>query len=476
MTEFGPSGFPPDEAAPTLSTYYDMEPTAPVHYSKLKQDPEAQLDLKTWARMYYQLCHLDSGENVQTYAFSGDEAISVRLPVRGEMDSEGYITYVSASFTRSLTDGDKVHTRTGFELKFDLLRPGYVTVFEAAVGLPETIPRTTRFEVAGEPEVIEPGLYMASTGDSVAFWDEDYLLSLPGAQEVIDLLSAATAAQGEQLGDHFEQALEYMDAPLAEACRRYYVDRKSLIVDPEVAFKETTYEWARLPTQFNDYPFGLIEEHRDRLVAYAPPGTTPSDSEDARILRDSLPKYTTRWIKAIWENDKLPGDYIALFTDPTALETVSLSDFTKDLPREAKEHVIKWAQDRLAGYKNWIEINIGTVDSVHDMDEAEFNERKRAHDEDGENFYWGLMSSWTVCLRQPLRGVTYEENVDRYAELEAAYGSLYADYVDAFVELMGDHPVDNSIWPDEAARLDFFRKLKEIETELQGRPDFSDTQ
>lgn len=449
-----------------------MEPAKPVHYSNLSPGPEAQIDLKTWSRMYHLMCALSPWEETPAHGVSSDEAISVSFPVCGLMTEEGPVTSLSAAFTRNIAEGDEVHTRTGFELKFDLTRPGYVTVFEAAVGLPENIPRHTRFHNGQEPNEREPKAYEASTGDSIAFWEQHYVLSQGGAEEINEILGSADPAEVAQLDKRFVQALGQMKPPLYEACQRYFVQRKSLVIDPEAHLKPTVYTWGHLPTQSTHHPYGLVAEHWDKLVAYAPPGIRPSDSSETWTLMQSLPKDTSLWVRATWENDRLHGDYDPLFEAPTELKAVTLPELVKDLPDAPKEYVAKWVQDRLTGLRNWIAMSIGDVEFLRSMDEAEFSERKRAYDEDGTHFYWGEMGSWTVCLEHVLRGETYEKNVQRYAELEQRHAALYGEYTEAFPErLERKEDLSSSIWPDEDAKQDFLRKLHTIESKLLQRSD-----
>jgi hypothetical protein len=429
--------------------------------------------------MFYQMTALDDEwREAQAFGELPGEDIMVEFPVYGSFNDEGPCRTIYCSFVEVMTDEAEVTGRRGFTVGFDVTRPGYITLHEGIVALPEKLDRDERLADCEPIEPPEEGLYMASEGGSVGYRFTSYVMPQSVAETVCELLSQASLSEVDKQDERFNAGLDHMDPAVREAVYRHYVLRKRLNKAPEEAFKPSEWYWGYLPSQFDIEPSnGLVADHYDRLEAYAPPGIRPCDGLAInKFLQELDPAINNQWIKAIWDKEQLPDDFNALFTEPTGFEVLSPAELIQAVPEEMKVQIALWAHESLFWHRNWVDHKISDINSVVALEEPEFNERKRRSENKEESFYWGLMPSFTVCLRYALGLAgevdSYPAWIARYDEMAGAYKTFYDDYV----EVLRDCPEDEEepllpyIWKSTEERQGFYKAAWKVFQKLAALP------
>ena len=389
--EFPGSGIPQEELAPNLAMIWEHKEFEPQHYSTLTPDPEATVDMRTWAKLFAQMKAFDQWGEMSAYGQLPDQDIVIEFPGYGVWVGDGADVWIRLSFNQFATDEQHVVGRRGFSLEFDLTRPGYVKAFEGIVSNAEQL---KPHDLLTESELKKPaqeGLYMAKDGSSVGYRFAEYAVSQATAEKISELLTQANLADENVLENRWKAGLDLMEPSVREAVHRHYVLHKSLARSPEEAFKPTDWDWGTMPTQVGraDTNVGIYADHWDKLETLATPGSYPSDGTITFDFLDTVDKTKGEWVKATWDKEQFPDNFNPMFEDPTDLETVSPAEVIAYVPDEIKEIIAAWAQESLFWRRHWIDMTIDSIDSVVDMTEEEFDDRKRKRDEDGEHFTLG---------------------------------------------------------------------------------------
>lgn len=463
--EFSGSGLAPDEVAPNLSLIWKPESAVHEHYSAITPDPEAQIDMRTWAKMFAKIQDLDQCDGY-AYAVLAGEEIVAEFPVNGSFNPHTgkACTSIYVSFNEFMSEGTEIIGRRGFSFEFDLIRPGYVTVSEGVIAPTDKITQHDRLIGLPEIEQVDEGVYMTSEGKGVGYRFGSYVMNQPLAEKICDLLLNADPSEEDVLGQRFQNGLKLMEPNVREAVHRTHVLHKKLNRSPEEAFKEPEWWWDELPAQFARYPnLGIITDFQDRLESIAPPGGSPSDSEKVhQFIEEHSSENRGKWIKATWDKEQLPDDFDALFTEPTRVEAISPSELIATLPDEIKEKLAAWAQVSLFWRRNWVDLTMRGIDSVIDMTEEEFAERKKKHDEEGEHFYWGLHRSLRSSINTALHGANrpYEDWVAQYDQIAQDYADFYSAYAEVIQRYPHEEqPMGPSLWKSEKERGELYQKV-----------------
>jgi hypothetical protein len=227
-----PTNFPVEETAPLLDYYTAAEPSEPFHVSKLELDPAATVDLQTWARLYYQICHVDSSGMRPGFAATPTAAIAVTFP-----SADTYIDNVLQTWLTLRTEGSLKSEQGRLEgwllsaVTFDLIRPGVVTAVDYVISKPEAVPMTTRFTPFSR-ETENAYFYTAEDNTTVAVREAEYQVSKGGATEIISMLRTASSSRREVLVQQFNDSLEAMEPSVREACHKYFRLGEDLFSDP----------------------------------------------------------------------------------------------------------------------------------------------------------------------------------------------------------------------------------------------------
>jgi hypothetical protein len=226
-----PINFPVEETAPLLDYYTAAEPSEPFHVSKLELDPAATVDLQSWARLYYQMCHVDSSGMRPGFAATPTAAITVAFP-----SGDTYIDNVLQTWLTLRTESSLKNEQGRHEgwllsaVTFDLIRPGVVTAADYLVSKPEAIPMTTRFTPFSR-ETENTYFYTAEDDTTIAVREAEYQLGTGGVIEMISMLRTASSSQSEMLVQRFNDSLEAMEPSVREACHKYFRLGEDLISD-----------------------------------------------------------------------------------------------------------------------------------------------------------------------------------------------------------------------------------------------------
>lgn len=167
---------PDDEIAPNLGLIWTPDTAERAHYSSLEPDPEAQVDMRTWARMFFQMKALDKWEEIYAYAQLPDQEITVEFPVYGSYNADGPCTSMLCGFDQFITDGTEIAGRRGLTLECDIQRPGYIKVHEAIVAQPDKIESDERLSGCTPLEEAKEGTYMTKDGKDVGYRFATYVL------------------------------------------------------------------------------------------------------------------------------------------------------------------------------------------------------------------------------------------------------------------------------------------------------------
>jgi hypothetical protein len=461
--EFSGSDIPQDELAPHLAMIWKHEEFEPQHYSALTPDPEATIDMRTWAKLFSQMRAFDRWEEIESYGQLPDQDIIVTLPCYGVWVGDGADVWVRLSFRQFVTDGPHSVGSQSFTLEFDMTRPGYVRAYEGVITHPE---HTKPHELLANSELEKPadeGLYLAKDGSSVGYRFAEYVVSQATAEKISELLSQANLSDETVVGDHWKAGLDHLDPPVREALHRHYTLGKSLVRSPEVDFKPTDWDWDYMPSQIGHTHtnVGIYADHWDRLETFAPPGGYPCDGEAIFELLETLDRTKGEWIKATWNKEELPDNFDPMFDDPTALETVSPAEVIAYVPDKIKKKISTWAQESLFWRRNWIDLTIASIDSVIDITEEEFAERKKKHDEEDEHFTWGLHRSLRSSINTALHGADrpYEEWIAQYDRITQEYANFYDAYAEVIEQFPHEErPMGPSVWKSETEREELYRK------------------
>jgi hypothetical protein len=335
------NGFPVEETAPTLDYYKSPEPQEPFHVSELTPDPEAQVDLSTWAKLYHQMTHLSEWGKTPALGETPESLIHIDFPVAGLHVGNMPVTWLTMSAGGALeNETGVVEGRHQTSVFFDLTRPGVITVSDIFITVPEAMPKTTHFEAVGEPKEVKSGLYMAKDGASVAFTELEYEVGNTGAESMIELLRNASPIdlESDLFEERFEQSTQRMDPSVAEACHRFFVLHKNLIRSPEEVFHEE-WGWGSTPTQIGD-SMGLHAWVPKEYAIYTPPGHRASDAKIAFDFLEAEGK--SSWTKTVWNRESLPDNFQPLFEEPSKLKALSLEEIVEDIPEEHHVYLARY--------------------------------------------------------------------------------------------------------------------------------------
>lgn len=361
--DVSPPQFPPEETAPVLDPYFSTNPRPPFHVSELTPDPEATVDLKTWAKLYYQMEHLTLWDETPALATTPDTSISVDFPIAGVWVGTEGLTWLTLSVGSDLKDEKgEVEGRLSTNVTFDLKKPGVVTATDTIICMPEAVPTGTRFAPEVDPSIEVDGLYMADDASGVAFRGIKYIIGESGAKEIITFLRGASPMEDEEaFQKRFDDSLAAMKPSVREACYRYYVLRKNLVRNPEEAFEES-WDWGRTPTQYSGDHEALHAWLPDELVIYAPPGVRASDSSKAREFFED--NGGGNWTRTSWDKNVLPDNFEPLFDAPTNLVALSLEEVLADVPPEQHVYIARYHAARLRGIASFIRTSSGDRDTT----------------------------------------------------------------------------------------------------------------
>ncbi len=102
------------------------------------------------------------------------------------------------------------------------------------------------------------------------------------------------------------------------------------------------------------------------------------------------------------------------------------------VPDEMKKKISSWVQELLFWRRDWVDGAMRNIDSVLDMTEEEFAERKKKYDEESEHFVWGLHRSLRDCINTALHSTnrSYADWTSLYNKREQEYANLYSTYAE----------------------------------------------
>jgi hypothetical protein len=163
-----------------------------------------------------------------------------------------------------------------------------------------------------------------------------------------------------------------------------------------------------------------------------------------------------------------------MFDDPTHLKTLTPAEVIVNAPDEIKEKISTWAQESLFWRRNWIDLTIRSIDSVIEMTEEEFAERKRKNEEEGEPFSWSLHKSLRSSINTALHGANrpYEEWVAQYDQMAQEYADFYNSYASVIEQFPHEEqPMGPSLWKNETERDELYKKVFDAYQKMAELPE-----
>lgn len=215
------SGMLPEEVAPVL----DFSGEAPLtHVDELEPVEDANLSLRTWAKLHRAIISLASRKEYVTYATAPGAHIRIEVPVEGDLVSPSFEQYsaIDVTLAQPLTSPDlHINGVALSRLSFDYRFPGVVEVVERIIAYPE----------AGKPDGVFGGrlypkmwteTYTGSDGETVTVAWRNYDINEAGVEKLIALLGQTQRAGKLSLEAWYQALTPAVDESLKEALERYF--------------------------------------------------------------------------------------------------------------------------------------------------------------------------------------------------------------------------------------------------------------